>query len=142
MKLKKEFAELKSSVKTLELDNADLTQKLMHVDKNLRQKFQKEFESKTDTMTDAWKKQKDDELKLLKDDLEAKHAAELDARSSEASEFKTDLIKYRETCTELETHLIHVKAEKEELITDKIALEETLAQTKAVFSHISFNWAD
>ncbi len=104
----------------------------MHVDKNLRQKFLKEFETKVEAMTDTWKRQKDDELRTLKEELEVRHAVELEARNGEASEYRADLTKYRENCMELESKLNHIKAEKEELISDKIALEETLVQTKAV----------
>jgi hypothetical protein len=62
----------------LELDNADLTQKLMHLDKNLRQKFGKEYEQKFEAVTESFRRQKDDELRALRDELTAKYMGELE----------------------------------------------------------------
>ncbi len=78
--------ELRESMKTLELDNADLTQKLMHVDKNLRQKFTKECETKIETLTESLKKQKEEELKQLREELTNHHQSDIEVHYTDVAD--------------------------------------------------------
>ncbi|KAL2912999.1 hypothetical protein HK105_207454 [Polyrhizophydium stewartii] len=130
-----ELAHLTLTVKTLEVDKADLFQKMVHIDRQIRGEMQEKFQKEKSDLENQWRDQHQDDLEQLREALAQQHEQELDVAVAKVKVQYSDEIHEisGENQTKMEGFLSEM-SEKEaaiaQLQSEKDDLERTLDELK------------